>query len=99
VSDVVNVTTRTATKHNYRKVLQETTGKVGDGFEAHHTLPQKHRSEFEALDINIDEPGNVVWRKKKITESKIISILRNGTIISIIILKPIKRIFLNKEIS
>ena len=65
VSDVVNVTTRTATKHNYRKVLQETTGKVGDGFEAHHTLPQKHRSEFEALDINIDEPGNVVWRKKE----------------------------------
>lgn len=65
VSDVVNVTTRTATKYNYRKVLQETTGKVGDGFEAHHTLPQKHRSEFEALDINIDEPGNVVWRKKE----------------------------------
>ena len=33
---------------------------------AHHTLPQKYRSEFEALDINIDEPGNVVWRKKEI---------------------------------
>ena len=65
VSDVVNVTTRTATKHNYRKVLQETTGKVGDGFEAHHTLPQKYRKQFEALDINIDEPGNVVWRKKE----------------------------------
>ena len=65
VSDVVNVTTRTATKHNYRKVLQETTGKVGKGHEAHHTLPQKYRSEFEALDINIDEPGNVVWRKKE----------------------------------
>ena len=65
VSDVVNVTTRTATKHNYRKVLQETTGKVGDGFDAHHTLPQKYRKQFEALDINIDEPGNVVWRKKE----------------------------------
>ena len=36
-----------------------------DGFEAHHTLPQKHRSEFEAQGINIDEPGNVVWRKKE----------------------------------
>lgn len=65
VSDVVNVTTRTATKHNYRKVLQETTGKVGKGYEAHHTLPQKYRKQFEALDINIDEPGNVVWRKKE----------------------------------
>ena len=65
VSDVVNVTTRTATKHNYRKVLQETTGKVGKGHEAHHTLPQKYRKQFEALDINIDEPGNVVWRKKE----------------------------------
>ena len=58
VSDVVNVTTRTATKHNYRKVLQETTGKVGKGHEAHHTLPQKYRKQFEALDINIDEPRN-----------------------------------------
>ena len=65
VSDVVNVTTRTATKHNYRKVLQEATGKVGNGYEAHHTLPQKYRKQFEALDINIDEPGNVVWRKKE----------------------------------
>ncbi|WP_405308479.1 hypothetical protein [Methanobrevibacter sp.] len=37
----------------------------GDGFEAHHTLPQKYRKQFEALDINIDEPGNVVWRKKE----------------------------------
>ena len=65
VSDVVNVTIRTATKHNYRKVLQEATGKVGNGYEAHHTLPQKYRKQFEALDINIDEPGNVVWRKKE----------------------------------
>ena len=26
---------------------------------------QKHRSKFEKLGINIDEPGNVVWRSKE----------------------------------
>lgn len=31
----------------------------------HHTLPQKHRKQFEKLEINIDEPGNVVWRETK----------------------------------
>lgn len=34
-------------------------------FEAHHTLPQKYRSLFESFGINIDEPGNVVWRNKE----------------------------------
>lgn len=51
-----------ATKYNYRKVLQQTTGKIGKGYEAHHTLPQKYRNVFEKLGINIDKPGNVVWR-------------------------------------
>ena len=55
--------TRNATKYNYRRVLQEVTGKIGKGYEAHHTLPQKHRDQFEKLGINIDDPGNVVWRK------------------------------------
>lgn len=32
-------------------------------YEAHHTLPQKYRKQFEKLGINIDEPGNVVWRE------------------------------------
>ena len=54
-----------ATKNNYRKVLQKTTGKTGKGYEAHHTLPQKWRKQFEELGINIDEPGNVVWRETK----------------------------------
>jgi RHS repeat-associated protein len=58
-------TTYKATKNNYRKALQKATGKIGDGYEAHHTLPQKHRSQFEKMDINIDEPGNVVWRETK----------------------------------
>ena len=53
----------TATKNTYRQALQKATGKVGKGFEAHHTLPQKYRKNFEKLGINIDEPGNVVWRK------------------------------------
>ena len=53
----------TATKNTYRQVLQKVTGKLGKGYEAHHTLPQKHRRDFEKLGINIDEPGNVVWRK------------------------------------
>lgn len=54
-----------ATKSNYRKVLQKATGKEGKGYEAHHTLPQKYRTDFEKLGINIDEPGNVVWRETK----------------------------------
>ena len=32
-------------------------------YEVHHTLPQKYRKQFEKLGINIDEPGNVVWRE------------------------------------
>ena len=55
----------TATQNTYRKALQQATGKVGKGYEAHHTLPQKYRKEFEKLGINIDEPGNVVWRKSE----------------------------------
>lgn len=52
-----------ATKNTYRQALQKATGKIGKGFEAHHTLPQKYRKDFEKLGINIDEPGNVVWRE------------------------------------
>jgi hypothetical protein len=52
-----------ATKYNYRSALQKATGKIGKGYEAHHTLPQKYRKDFEKLGINIDEPGNVVWRE------------------------------------
>jgi len=54
-----------ATANNYRLALQKATGKLGKGFEAHHTLPQKYRKRFEDLGINIDEPGNVVWRKSE----------------------------------
>ena len=54
-----------ATKNNYRRVLQKATGKTGKGYEAHHSLPQKHREVFENMGINIDEPGNVVWRETK----------------------------------
>lgn len=45
--------------------MQKATGKEGKGYEAHHTLPQKYRTDFEKLGINIDEPGNVVWRETK----------------------------------
>ncbi len=54
-----------ATKNTYRSVLQKATGKMGKGYEAHHTLPQKYRKQFEKLGINIDNPGNVVWRETK----------------------------------
>ena len=54
-----------ATRYNYRQVLMKVTGKKGIGYEAHHTLPQKYRSTFEKLGINIDAPGNVVWRETK----------------------------------
>lgn len=56
----------TATKSTYRQALQKATGKLGKGYEAHYTLPQKYRKEFEKLGINIDEPGNVVWRKAEV---------------------------------
>ena len=55
----------TATKNTYRAALQKATGKLGKGYEAHHTLPQKYRKRFEDLGVNIDEPGNVIWRKTK----------------------------------
>ena len=58
-------TTFKATKNNYRRALQKATGKIGEGYEAHHTLPQKFRKQFEKMGINIDEPGNVVWRETK----------------------------------
>ena len=62
--DVAHATTSVvANSHNYRKALQQATGKAGKGYEAHHTLPQKYRTKFEEAGINIDEPGNVVWRK------------------------------------
>lgn len=54
-----------ATRNNYRRVLQKVTGKIGKGYEAHHTLPQKYRKQFEELGINIDAPGNIVWRETK----------------------------------
>lgn len=47
------------TDKHYKKQLE----KIGKGYEAHHTLPQKYRERFEQLGINIDEPKNVVWRK------------------------------------
>ena len=53
----------TATRNTYRKVLKNVTGKIGKGYEAHHTLTQKHRNDFEKLGINIDDPEYVVWRK------------------------------------
>ena len=65
-----------ATKNNYRKALQKATGKTGKGYEAHHTLPQKHRRQFEDLGINIDEPGNVVWRETKNHQKKSNSLTR-----------------------
>ncbi len=52
-----------ATKNNYRKKLQDATGKTGKGYEAHHTLPQKYEEKFNEASINIHEPGNTVWRE------------------------------------
>ena len=54
-----------ATKNTYRQALQKATGKLGKGYEAHHTLPQKYRNRFEKLGINIDDPEHVVWRKSE----------------------------------
>ena len=54
-----------ATKNTYRRALQQATGKIGKGCEAHHTIPQKFRGKFEKMGINIDKPGNVVWREAK----------------------------------
>uniref|UniRef100_UPI000E9E2DFD hypothetical protein n=1 Tax=Prevotella sp. AM42-24 TaxID=2293125 RepID=UPI000E9E2DFD len=62
---------------NYRSVLQKATGKIGKGYEAHHTLPQKYRQQFEKLGINIDEPGNVVWREANGHRKKSNALTRN----------------------
>lgn len=64
------VKTVKATKYNYRKLLQKATGKEGKGFEAHHTLPQKYRKQFEKLEINIDEPGKDKFELELFNSSK-----------------------------
>ena len=51
------------TKNNYRRGLQQLTGKTGSGFEAHHTLPQKFEEFFSRAGINIHDPEHLLWRE------------------------------------
>jgi RHS repeat-associated protein len=52
-------------KNAYRDNLKKATGKVGDGFDAHHTLPKaKEFSDFfKKAGLDVNDPANMVWRK------------------------------------
>ena len=46
---------------NFRHNLGQLTGGIPDGVQAHHTLPQAFRKEFERIGINIDDPKYGAW--------------------------------------
>ena len=45
----------------FRGKLQRLTGIIGEGMEAHHVFPQAFETEFEALQITINDPRNGAW--------------------------------------
>lgn len=54
-------------KTNYRRNLQKATGKLADGFDAHHTLPKNKAFAdfFEKAGLDVNDPANLVWRDAK----------------------------------
>jgi RHS repeat-associated protein len=50
---------------NYRNNLKKHTGKLGDGYDAHHTLPKsKEFGEFfKDAGLDVNDPKQMVWRK------------------------------------
>lgn len=88
----------TATKNTYRQALQKATGKIGKGYEAHHTLPQKYRERFEQLGINIDELKMWCGGKQKIITQGTLSMERHGMSFSKKTLNPQKNKFYNNVI-
>ncbi|GAB3287362.1 hypothetical protein GCM10027456_83310 [Kineosporia babensis] len=49
------------TRNNIRYNLGLKTRKPPKTSQAHHTLPQKFRSKFESLNLDIDDPGQMRW--------------------------------------
>jgi hypothetical protein len=52
-------------KDFYRFNFQKHTGKIGDGFDVHHTLPKadEFASFFNQHGIDVNDPKNLVWRE------------------------------------
>ena len=57
---------RSFTYKNFRHNLGQLTGGIPEGMQAHHTLPNAFRKEFEQLGINIDDPKYGVWLETSI---------------------------------
>lgn len=55
---------RPFTSKNFRQNLIKNTGKNPAGMDAHHTLPQKFKFEFDKADINIHDPRFGMWVEK-----------------------------------
>ncbi|MBK7911437.1 AHH domain-containing protein [Candidatus Pollutiaquabacter sp.] len=53
--------------NSYRKNLQKYTGKLADGFDAHHTLPKsaEFAAYFKKAGLDVNDPVNMVWREAK----------------------------------
>ncbi len=52
---------RTLTQSNFRYNLQQLTGSLGKGMQAHHIFPQKFINEFARVGININNPLFGSW--------------------------------------
>jgi RHS repeat-associated protein len=50
---------------NYRNNLKKKTGKLGDGYDAHHVYLKSKDDWFKGAGIDINDPDNLVWRNKQ----------------------------------
>jgi RHS repeat-associated protein len=53
------------TAYAYRRNLQIATGKLANGYDAHHTLPKSKdfKAFFEKAGLDVNDPANMVWRE------------------------------------
>ena len=51
----------------YRENLQIATGKLADGYDAHHTLPKSQEFDafFKRSGIDVNDPKYLIWRERK----------------------------------
>jgi RHS repeat-associated protein len=59
-------------KERYRDNLKRATGKMADGYDAHHTLPKadKFKDFFEKAGLDVNDPANMIWRERKDHQGK-----------------------------
>jgi hypothetical protein len=50
----------------YRKNLQLLSGKLGKGYDAHHTFLKSRIDWFKSKGIDVNDPKNLLWRKSEI---------------------------------